>query len=79
MIKKILAKLANWSEQRENFSASRFRVNQGDEAKMAKERHEQIMAGRDKKYVSEQTVPAEKEILGPSDSALSGEKEETSE
>lgn len=73
MIKKIFAKLMNWSEQRENFSASRFRTNQADEARMARERHEQIMAGRDKKYVSEQTVPSEEEILGPSDSALNEE------
>ena len=68
MLKKILAKLVNWSGQRENFSASRFRTNQEDEARMARERHEQIMSGQDKKYVSERTVPAEEEILGPSDS-----------
>ena len=68
MIKKFLTKLVNWSEQRENFSASRFRANQGDEAKLAKERHEQIMAERQRKYVSERTVPAEGEILGPSES-----------
>lgn len=68
MIKKILAKLANWSEQREDFSKSRFQAGQEDQAKMARERHEQIMAGRDKRYVSERTVPAEEEILGPSDS-----------
>lgn len=68
MIKKLLAKLVNWSEQRENFSASRFRTNQADEAKMARERHEQIMAGRDREYVSERTLPNEEKILGPSDS-----------
>ncbi len=36
---------------------------------LAQERHGQIMASRgDKKYVSERTVPNEKEILGPSES-----------
>ncbi len=34
---------------------------------LAQERHGQIIAGRDKKYVSERTVPTEKEILGPSE------------
>ena len=68
MIKKILAKLANWSEQREDFSKSRFRASQEDQAKLDRERQEQILSGRDKKYVSERTVPPEEEILGPSDS-----------
>lgn len=68
-------KLVNWSEQREDFSKSRFRADQEEQTRMARERHEQIMTGRDKKYVSERTVPSEKEVLGPSDSALrKGEK-----
>ena len=75
MIKKIFAKLVNWSGQRENFSASRFRANQEDEARMARERQKQIMDSRDKKYVSEQTVPSEDKILGPSDSGLKEESE----
>lgn len=70
MIKKFLAKLVNWTEQREDFSKSRFRADGEEQAKLARERHEQIMAERDRKYVSERTVPAESEILGPSDSAL---------
>jgi len=68
MIKKILAKLMNFTEQKEDFAKSAFRAAQKDEEKMARERQEQIMAGRDKKYVSEQTVPTEGEILGPSES-----------
>ena len=74
MIKKIFAKLVNWSGQREDFSKSRFRADQEDQARMARERLEQIMTGRDKKYVSEQTVPTEGEILGPSEPGTKGEK-----
>ena len=74
MIKKFFIKLMNWSEQRENFSASSFRTNQADQAKLARERHEQIMAGRNKKYVSEQTIPTEENLLGPSDSEASKEE-----
>ena len=73
MIKKLLAKLVNLSEQRENFAKSRFRSSKDDEAKLAKERHEQIMASREKKYVSEVTAPSEEDVLGPSDSALKKE------
>lgn len=72
-MKKLLAKLINWSGQREDFSKSRFRADGEEQAKLARERHEQIMAGRDKKYVSERTVPTENEILSPSDSALKKE------
>lgn len=79
MIKKLLVKLVGWREQRANLPATRFESEQKDEAKLARERHEDIMRSRDKKYVSEQIVPAEEEILGPSDSALKGEKQETSE
>ncbi len=68
MIKKFLAKLVNWSGQREDFSKSRFRADQEEQARMARERHEQVMAERERKYVSERTVPAEGEILGPSES-----------
>ncbi len=74
MIKKILAKLMNFTEQKEDFAKSAFRADQKEQEKMARERHEQIMVGRDKKYVSEQTVPTEGEILGPSDSGLKKEK-----
>lgn len=74
MIKKLLAKLVNWSEQRENFSRSRFQADQEDQTKLARERHEQIMAERNRKYVSERTIPAESEIFGPSGSALKKEE-----
>lgn len=67
-------KLVNFTEQKEDFSKSAFRAGQKEQERMARERHEQIMAGRDKKYVSEQTVPNEGEILGPSDSALKEEE-----
>ena len=79
MIKKLLAKLVGFHEQRANFPAIRHESEQKDEAKLARERHEEIMRSREKKYVSEQTTPAEEDILGPSDSALKGEKQETSE
>ncbi len=74
MFKKIIAKLVNWTEQREDFSKSRFATDQKDQAKLARERHEQVMTGRDRKYVSERTIPAEEEILGPSDSELKESK-----
>lgn len=73
MIKKFLAKLVNWTEQRENFSKSRFESDQRDQAKLARERHEQIVVGRERKYVSERTVPTQEEILGPSNSTLKEE------
>ena len=79
MIKKLLAKLVGFREQRANFPATRFESEQKDEAKLARERLEDIMKSRERKYVSERTKPAEEDILGPSDSALKGEKQETSE
>lgn len=74
MIKKFLAKLVNWSEQREDFSKIRFRADQEEQSKFARERQEQIMAERERQYVSERTIPAEKKILGPSDSGAKGGK-----
>ncbi len=74
MIKKFLIKLINWSERREDFSKSAFRAAQKDDGKIARECHEQIVAGRNKKYVSDQIVPAEEQILGPSGSALKEEE-----
>ena len=70
-MKKIVAKLVGSREQREDFSAERFRAEQKDKAKLARERQEQIMRGRSKKYVSERTT---EEILGPSDSAVEEKK-----
>ncbi|OGN34110.1 MAG: hypothetical protein A3G51_00795 [Candidatus Yanofskybacteria bacterium RIFCSPLOWO2_12_FULL_43_11b] len=66
MIKKFFAKLMNFTEQKENFAKSAFRADQKEQERMARERHEQIMAEREHKYVSERTVPSEGEILGPS-------------
>ena len=68
MIKKLLAKLVGFREQRANLPAIRHESEQKDEAKLARERLEDIMRSRDKKYVSEQTVPSEEEILCPSES-----------
>lgn len=79
MIKRFLTKLVAWREKETNFAARTFKEKSAEESRKAKERQEQIMAGREKKYVSERTIPAEEEILGPSDSALKGERKETSE
>ncbi|MBI2062105.1 MAG: hypothetical protein HYT64_00190 [Candidatus Yanofskybacteria bacterium] len=59
-------KLMNFTEQKENFAKSAFRADQKDQERMTREHNQQIMAGRDKKYVSERTIPDEGEILGPS-------------
>lgn len=68
-MKKLLAKLISW-RTRENLSATRFNSDQQDQAKLARERQGQIMESRrDRKYVSERTIPAEGEILGPSESS----------
>ncbi|MBI2064350.1 MAG: hypothetical protein HYT66_01405 [Candidatus Yanofskybacteria bacterium] len=79
MIKKLLAKLVGWREKETNFAARTFKEKSAEESREAKERHDQTMAGRQSKYVSERTTPSEEEVLGPSDSALKGEKQETSE
>ena len=75
MIKKFLIKLTAWREKETNFSARTFKEKSAEESREAKERHGQIMAGREQKYVSERTVPAEGEILGPSDSGTRESKE----
>ena len=74
MIKKFLSKLVNWSERREDFAKSWFMSDQKDQSKLTRERHEQIMEERKRKYVSERKVPAEGEILGPSNSESKEEK-----
>src|SRR3989338_4144098 len=62
-------KLVSW-KTRENLPAARFNSDQQDQAKLARERHEQIMESRkDRKYISERIIPAEDEILGPSESS----------
>ena len=73
IIKKLLAKLVGFREQRANFPAIRHESEQKEEDKLARERHEDIMRSRDKRYVSEQTVPSEEKILGPSESGLKEE------
>lgn len=73
MIKKIIAKLMNWQEQRgnnpERIHGSEQKDRHKEEAELAKERHDEIMRNRDRKYVSERTAPTDEEILGPSDSS----------
>ncbi len=65
MIKKFLAKLINsWDRMPD---ASKQKAKNREEAELAKERHDQVMADRERKYVSERTVPTEGEILGPSE------------
>lgn len=71
-MRKFFAKLVSW-KTRENLSATRFSSDQQDQAKLARERQEQIMENReDRKYVSERTIPAEDKILGPSESSSEG-------
>ena len=71
MIKKFFAKLVGWQEQRANVPQRIHEANGNDhelEAEMARERHAQIIHERgDKKYVSERTIPTEKEVTGPSE------------
>lgn len=76
MIKKLLAKLVGWREKESDFALRTFKEKSAGESREAAERHQEVMAGRDKKYVSERTAPSEGEIVGPSDSALKGEKQE---
>jgi hypothetical protein len=73
-MKKFFAKLVNWSGQREDYSESRFQADQEDRAKIGRARNEQMTAGHNPKYASDRKLPAEEDILGPSDSGLKGEK-----
>ena len=68
MIKKLLAKLVGWREKESNFALRTFKEKSAEESREAKDRHDETMAGREQKYVSERTTPAEGELLGPSDS-----------
>lgn len=60
----------NWQAQRDNSAERIHESEQKDKnkeaASLAKEHHEDIMRGRDRKYVSETTVPAG-EIVRPPD------------
>ncbi|MEX2090843.1 MAG: hypothetical protein WD989_01770 [Candidatus Paceibacterota bacterium] len=76
MIKKLFAKLIGWREKESNFAARTFQEESAQESREAAERHKDIMDRREKKYVSEVTT---ENVLGPSDSALKEEKQETSE
>ena len=68
-MKKFFAKLINWQAQRHNNAERIHSADQQDQARLARERHEQIMESRgERKYVSERTVPTEQEIEGPSES-----------
>ena len=72
MIKKIIAMLTRDSQQRMDISHLRHESEQKEknkiEAELAKGRHDQIMRDRDRKYVSETTIP-EGEVRRPDDSA----------
>lgn len=68
MIKKLVAKLVAWREKETDFARRTFKEKSAEESREAEQRHQQIMAGREQKYVSERTVPADEEILGPSES-----------
>lgn len=68
MIKRIIARLTGFSQQRENLAQERFVSDNKREAELARERHDMEMEQRRKKYVSEVTAPSEEEIVGPSDS-----------
>ena len=68
-MKKFFLKLVNWQAQRSNNAERIHEADQQDQARLSRERHEQIMEGRgDRKYVSERMVPTEQEIEGPSES-----------
>ena len=62
-----------------DLSAQRFREESAQKSRLDKESHDQIIDGREQKYVSERTVPTEGKILGPSDSSLKNKRQETSE
>ena len=68
MIKKFLAKLVAWREKESNFALRTFKEKSAEASRKAEETHQEIMARRGQKYVSERTIPAEEKILGPSDS-----------
>lgn len=67
-MKKFFAKLVNWQAQRGNNAERIHEADQQDQARLSRERQEQIMHNRgERKYVSERTVPTEQEIEGPSE------------
>ncbi len=74
MIKKFLAKLVSYTERKEDFAKSAFRADQAEQDRMAREKHEQVMAERQRKYISERTTPPEGKILGPSEAKPKEEK-----
>lgn len=76
MLKKFLVKLVGWREKETNFALRTFKEKSAQESRNAQERHQQIMEGRDKKYVSEMITP---DVLGPSDQVSKEEKQEISE
>ncbi len=76
MIKKLFAKLTSWSKERTDYAQRTFKEKSAQESREAAERHQDIMERREKKYYSEVTT---EDVTGPSDSALKGENQETSE
>ena len=80
MIKKIIALLTGDNAKRVNIPQMRHEGEQKDinkeHAQLAKERHDEIMRNRDKKFVSERTTPTEAKITGPSESKSEEESHE---
>jgi hypothetical protein len=71
MIKKIFATLTSSWDRMTDYNKRQAKIIQErlkTDQELAQERHGQIMVSRDKKYVSERTVPTEGEIVGPSES-----------
>ncbi len=67
-MRKLIAKLMGWHEQRANFPKRTFEANQKAVAKEKREKIEEDERGRGVDYAPDRTVPSESEILGPSES-----------
>ena len=77
-MKKFFTKLMGWNEQRADFPHMIHDGNKDEnelQRGLAKERHEMIMVGRGKKYVSETTTVPEGEIERPSNPELKEHQE----
>ena len=68
-MRKFFAKLVNWQAQRDDNAEMIHSADQHDQAKLSREREDQIMKSRgSRKYVSEISIPSEDKITGPTDS-----------
>lgn len=70
MIKKLLAKLVNWTEQTEDFSKSAFRAGQKARERIEREHNDDMSSGHDPEYIPKRDIPSESEILGPSEGKI---------